>query len=112
MRSNPTPELTSRPTHHLSTLSFYKPLFYNILDKITWLFYCHYWVPTFSSIILEEQDPIPTRKPTCLNCGRRKNVAKELTGEENLASMKRVANGGRRKGVRVKLRAKANDKKK
>ncbi|GFW59750.1 hypothetical protein TNCV_4718421 [Trichonephila clavipes] len=57
---------------------------------------------------LEELRPIPTLKTICGNHGRRKNVAREQTSAEGLAStQKRVANGGRR-GVGGKRRATAS----
>jgi hypothetical protein len=110
--SNPTPGPSSRPTRPLSSSSFHEPVPSNNLGQVT-AAHGSSIVTTESSqsaaSLLEELSPIPTLKTTCGNRGRRKNVARELTSAEGLASAKkRVANGGRREGVGAKRRAAAS----
>ncbi|GFY33474.1 hypothetical protein TNCV_2227431 [Trichonephila clavipes] len=66
---------------------------------------------SISSIVFGELSPIPKTKTTSVNRGGRKNVKREQTSAEGLASTKRVAKGCRSKDAGGKRRAIASTSK-
>lgn len=105
---DPIPGPSSRPTPHFSSSSFHEPVTCNI-SKVTASNASSSVISESSrstASLLKELSPVPTLKTTCSNRGKRKNIARELTSAESLASArKRVANGSSNVGVGAKRRA-------